>query len=150
LHALDTHRKRRILLCSRSTKPAFSTALPTFKCRSVCLHARKADARALSFGFTAPIPVESRVRSAAVFPVVRVDIMSDYMNGFKCNVTNPTSNVPLAKAQVPRRCGADPANNVPNPTPGNCTYGAKQPFYWFQAEQNNVCCHFGLRLSCRD
>lgn len=24
------------------------------------------------------------------------------------------------------------------PTPGNCTYGAKQPLYWFQKERNNV------------
>ncbi|EIN04021.1 hypothetical protein PUNSTDRAFT_146766 [Punctularia strigosozonata HHB-11173 SS5] len=62
----------------------------------------------------------------------------NYMNGFKCNVTNATSNVALATPQIPRRCGADPENNVPNPTPGNCTYGAKQPFYWFQAERNNM------------
>ena len=62
----------------------------------------------------------------------------DYMTGFKCNVTGSTSNVPLAKAQLPRRCGADPANGVTSATPGNCTYGAKSPFYWFQAERNNV------------
>ena len=60
------------------------------------------------------------------------------MNGFKCNVTGSTSTVPLAKPAVPRRCGADPANRVMNPTPGNCTYGAKNPFYWFQKERNNV------------
>lgn len=63
---------------------------------------------------------------------------ADYMNGFKCKVTGSTSTVPLAKAAVPRRCGADPANRVMNPTPGNCTYGAKNPFYWFQKERNNV------------
>ncbi|KAI9066335.1 hypothetical protein FKP32DRAFT_1674072 [Trametes sanguinea] len=62
----------------------------------------------------------------------------NYMTGFKCNVTGSTSNVPLAKPQVPRRCGADPDNGKPNAAPGNCTYGAKQPFYWFQAEQNNM------------
>lgn len=62
------------------------------------------------------------------------------MTGFKCNVTGSTSNVPLAKPQVPRRCGADPANGVMKATPGNCTYGAKNPFYWFQAERNNVSC----------
>lgn len=62
----------------------------------------------------------------------------DYMTGFRCNITGSTSNVPLAKPQLPRRCGADPPNNVPNPTPGNCTYGAKSPFYWDQAERNNV------------
>jgi len=60
------------------------------------------------------------------------------MNGFKCNVTGATSTVPLAKPKVPRRCGADPPNRVMNPTPGNCTYGAKSPFYWFQKERNNV------------
>ncbi|OCH94830.1 hypothetical protein OBBRIDRAFT_788832 [Obba rivulosa] len=62
----------------------------------------------------------------------------NYMNGFQCNVTGSTSNVALAQSQVPRRCGADPANGKPNASPGNCTYGAKQPFYWFQAEQNNM------------
>ena len=63
----------------------------------------------------------------------------DYMNGFKCKVTGSTSNVAVAKPVVPRRCGADPANRVMNSTPGNCTYGAKAPFYWFQKERNNVC-----------
>ena len=60
------------------------------------------------------------------------------MNGFRCNITGSTSNVPLAKAQVPRRCGADPADGKVDAVPGNCTYGAKQPFYWFQKEDNNV------------
>lgn len=60
------------------------------------------------------------------------------MNGFKCNVTGSTSTVPIAPPQVPRRCGADPEHNVMQASPGNCTYGAKQPFYWFQAERNNV------------
>ena len=63
---------------------------------------------------------------------------TDYMTGFKCNVTGSTSNVALAKAQVPRRCGADPEHGKPDADLGNCTYGAKQPFYWFQAERNNV------------
>ncbi|CDO76981.1 hypothetical protein BN946_scf184298.g8 [Trametes cinnabarina] len=62
----------------------------------------------------------------------------NYMTGFKCNVTGSTSNVPLAKPQVPRRCGADPDFGKPEASPGNCTYGAKQPFYWFQAERNNM------------
>lgn len=61
------------------------------------------------------------------------------MTGFKCNVTDTISTVPIAKPQIPRRCGADPKNGVPDATPGNCTYGAKQPFYWFQTERNNVC-----------
>ncbi|KAH7904207.1 hypothetical protein BJ138DRAFT_950191 [Hygrophoropsis aurantiaca] len=62
----------------------------------------------------------------------------NYMNGFQCNITGATSTVALAKPQVPRRCGADPANKKPAAVPGNCTYGAKQPFYWFQLEQNNM------------
>ncbi|KAL4244267.1 hypothetical protein ABKN59_010384 [Abortiporus biennis] len=62
----------------------------------------------------------------------------NYMNGFKCNITGSTSNVALAKPQVPRRCGADPDNGKMQASPGNCTYGAKQPFYWFQAERNNM------------
>ncbi|EGN99286.1 hypothetical protein SERLA73DRAFT_182223 [Serpula lacrymans var. lacrymans S7.3] len=62
----------------------------------------------------------------------------NYMNSFQCNITNSTSNVPLAAAKVPRRCGADPANKKPDAAPGNCTYGAKQPFYWFQTERNNM------------
>lgn len=66
---------------------------------------------------------------------------TDYMNGFKCNVTQSTSNVALAKSQVPRRCGADPDHQKLDSIPGNCTFGAKQPFYWFQAEQNTVSHH---------
>ena len=60
------------------------------------------------------------------------------MNGFKCKVMNSTSTVPLAKPLVPRRCGADPEFDKPEAAPGNCTFGAKQPFYWFQNERNNV------------
>ena len=63
---------------------------------------------------------------------------SDYMNGFKCNVTGSTSTVPLATSKVARRCGADPANQKMQSAPGNCTYGAKTPFYWFNNERNNV------------
>ena len=60
------------------------------------------------------------------------------MNGFQCRIANSTSNVGLATSKVARRCGADPDNGKLNAVPGNCTYGAKQPFYWYQAEQNNV------------
>lgn len=60
------------------------------------------------------------------------------MNGFKCKVVNATSTVPLAKPQGPRRCGADPKFDKVDAALGNCTYGAKQPFYWFQKEVNNV------------
>ena len=63
---------------------------------------------------------------------------ADYMNAFKCNVTDSTSEVALVKPQVPRRCGADPEFGKDEAVPGNCTYGAKQPFYWFQKERNNV------------
>ncbi len=69
------------------------------------------------------------------------------MTGFKCNITGSTSNVPLAKPQVARRCGADPDNKKLNAAPGNCTYGAKQPLYWFQQERNNVSVSDGHILS---
>ncbi|KAF7977165.1 hypothetical protein HWV62_4595 [Athelia sp. TMB] len=62
----------------------------------------------------------------------------NYMNGFKCNVTGSTSEVALAQPQIPRRCGADPDDGKADAVPGNCTYGAKQPFYWFQAEENTM------------
>jgi len=64
--------------------------------------------------------------------------MQNYMNGFRCNVTGATSTTPIAAAQIPRRCGADPDNGITNDTPGNCTFGAKQPFYWFNRERNNM------------
>ena len=60
------------------------------------------------------------------------------MNGFKCNVTGSTSTVPVAQSKLARRCGADPKNGKPHSAPGNCTYGAKQPYYWFNLERNNV------------
>ncbi|KAI0663755.1 hypothetical protein C8Q70DRAFT_906931 [Cubamyces menziesii] len=60
-----------------------------------------------------------------------------YMNGFKCEITGASSTVPLAKPKVARRCGADPDHGKPDPVPGNCTYGAKQPLYWLQKERNN-------------
>jgi len=62
----------------------------------------------------------------------------NYMNGFKCNVTGSTSTVPVAQSKLARRCGADPKNGKPHSAPGNCTYGAKQPYYWFNLERNNM------------
>ncbi|CAA7267535.1 unnamed protein product [Cyclocybe aegerita] len=62
----------------------------------------------------------------------------NYMNGFRCNVTGSISDVPPAKPTVARRCGADPVNNRLQAAPANCTYGAKQPFYWFNNERNNM------------
>ncbi|KAN0092649.1 hypothetical protein V8E55_003433 [Tylopilus felleus] len=61
-----------------------------------------------------------------------------YMNGFQCNTVNTTSTVGLATPNLARRCGADPANGKSHAVPGNCTYGAKQPLYWYQAEGNNM------------
>ncbi|KAK2467259.1 hypothetical protein APHAL10511_000808 [Amanita phalloides] len=61
-----------------------------------------------------------------------------YMNGFKCDIANPTSKVPLAQSKVARRCGADRANDKPQAALGNCTYGAKQPLYWFNLERANM------------
>ncbi|KAF8960047.1 hypothetical protein BDZ97DRAFT_1906022 [Flammula alnicola] len=62
----------------------------------------------------------------------------NYMNGFKCNVTGSTSNFAVAPSKVARRCGADPDNQKMQAVPGNCTYGAKTPFYWFNNERNNM------------
>ncbi|KAF8324378.1 hypothetical protein F5887DRAFT_988426 [Amanita rubescens] len=57
-----------------------------------------------------------------------------YMNGFACNIVGSKPDAPaLATPQVARRCGYDKYNNVPA-NPSNCTYGAKQPLYWKQAE----------------
>jgi hypothetical protein len=67
-----------------------------------------------------------------------LNYLPDYMNGFKCNITGATSTVPVAAPKVARRCGVDSANGKWHAAPGNCTYGAKQPLYWFQAERNNV------------
>lgn len=52
-----------------------------------------------------------------------------YMNGFQCNVTGATSTTPVAQGQVPVRCVDDSSK---------CVKGAKQPFYWDQAERNNM------------
>ena len=60
------------------------------------------------------------------------------MTGFKCKVTGATSAVPVSTPQLARRCGADPTNGRTEATPSNCTYGAKQPFYWYQAEGSTV------------
>jgi len=63
----------------------------------------------------------------------------NYMNTYQCTITGAKSTVPLAKPQVPRRCGADSDPELVKAfEPKNCTYGAKQPLYWFQQEKNNV------------
>ena len=84
------------------------------------------------------IAEESRVREIIPPYHAHTEHSTDYMNGFQCNITNSVSDIPVAKPQVPRRCGADELNNKHSLVPGNCTYGAKQPFYWFNTEQNNV------------
>jgi hypothetical protein len=62
-----------------------------------------------------------------------------YMNTYQCKITGATSTVPLAMPRVPRRCGADTQPELVRPSvPENCTYGAKQPLYWLQQEDNNV------------
>ncbi|KXN84873.1 hypothetical protein AN958_12003 [Leucoagaricus sp. SymC.cos] len=61
-----------------------------------------------------------------------------YMNGLHCDVTGAKSDAPaLAKSQVARRCGYDPATGRTG-DPNNCTIGAKQPLYWYQKERNNM------------
>ncbi|KAF5359754.1 hypothetical protein D9756_003021 [Leucocoprinus leucothites] len=61
-----------------------------------------------------------------------------YMNGFHCDVTGAKPDAPaLAKSQVAKRCGHDPATGRSG-NPNNCTIGAKQPLYWYQKERNNM------------
>ncbi|KAG8714139.1 hypothetical protein FRC11_009714 [Ceratobasidium sp. 423] len=52
-----------------------------------------------------------------------------YMNGFQCKVTGATATTAIPKGQVPVRCVDDSSK---------CVKGAKQPFYWDQAERNNM------------
>ncbi|CAE6456659.1 unnamed protein product [Rhizoctonia solani] len=52
-----------------------------------------------------------------------------YMNGFQCKITGATATTAIPKGQVPVRCVDDPSK---------CVKGAKQPFYWDQAERNNM------------
>jgi hypothetical protein len=79
------------------------------------------------------------------------------MTGFQCNFTNAVSTKKLATPKVPRRyvavvtvlftiftnyrethsCGPEQSNNF-TWNYANCTYGPKQPFYWYQAERNNM------------
>jgi hypothetical protein len=52
-----------------------------------------------------------------------------YMQGYKCNVTNSVSNIPLATPKPAVWCEGNP---------GSCTKGAKQLISWNQAEANNI------------
>ena len=128
--------------CSASTTLAFGHASRISRYLPLCLLVQTADASVLGSGFIRLIAEVSRVRglfsSILRAPLLRF-VLIDYMTGFRCNVTGSTSDVALAKPQVARRCGADPENGKMQASPGNCTYGAKQPFYWFQNQTNNVC-----------
>jgi hypothetical protein len=52
-----------------------------------------------------------------------------YHQGFRCRVTNPTSNTALATPKPPAWCEGQP---------DKCTKGAKQMLYWHQADGNNI------------
>jgi hypothetical protein len=52
-----------------------------------------------------------------------------FMQGFKCNVTNSTSNTPLATPKAAVWCEGEPKN---------CTQGAKQFMSWNQKTGNNI------------
>ncbi|KAI0090264.1 hypothetical protein BDY19DRAFT_992477 [Irpex rosettiformis] len=52
-----------------------------------------------------------------------------YMTGFRCKVTGQTGSQPLGKPSIARYCEHDATN---------CTVGATQPMYWYQAERNNM------------
>lgn len=61
-----------------------------------------------------------------------------YLNMFQCDFKGATGTKAVAKGNVPRRCGADPANGKMEAVPSNCTVGAKTPMYWYQTEGNNM------------
>jgi len=61
----------------------------------------------------------------------------NYMTGFQCNFPGATSKHAVAKGRPARRCGAEPKIGK-KAAPWNCTIGAKQPFYWYQKERNNM------------
>lgn len=52
-----------------------------------------------------------------------------YMQGFKCTVTNATSQTPVAPAQAPVYCADDASK---------CVKGAKQMIAWHQQTGNNI------------
>jgi len=67
------------------------------------------------------------------------------MTGFQCNFPGATSKHAVAKGRPARRCGAEPKIGK-KAAPWNCTVGAKQPFYWYQKERNNVSLLFSPEL----
>lgn len=72
------------------------------------------------------------------FPKLSDDGFAVYMNGFQCNITGNVGTQPIGKPGLARQCGADAASGHPA-NPSNCTIGPKNPMYWDQTEQNNVC-----------
>ncbi|WVQ99392.1 hypothetical protein IAU59_006525 [Kwoniella sp. CBS 9459] len=54
----------------------------------------------------------------------------NYFLGYRCNITGATGVTPLPAANTANKC------HYPSDT-SNCTVGAKQPHYWYQAERNN-------------
>ncbi|WVW83884.1 hypothetical protein I302_105906 [Kwoniella bestiolae CBS 10118] len=54
----------------------------------------------------------------------------NYFLGYRCNITDATGVTPLPAPKTANKC------NYPTDT-SNCTVGAKQPHYWYQAERNN-------------
>lgn len=59
------------------------------------------------------------------------------MNGFQCNITGSTSNIPLATPQLPVDCTGDESK---------CVKGAKQPLFWQGAvnDQWNIADYEGM------
>ena len=52
-----------------------------------------------------------------------------YMEGFRCNVTGSTSNIPVARGKPAVWCEGEPSK---------CTKGAKQLIAWNQLSGNNI------------
>ncbi|KAF8332402.1 uncharacterized protein EI90DRAFT_3055522 [Cantharellus anzutake] len=83
-------------------------------------------------------PCPNGMCTCAWFWIHQADAGSEqnYMIAFQCNIANATGTVPVAKGNPARRCGDDPRYNRPA-NPANCTYGAREPAYWYQFEENN-------------
>lgn len=52
-----------------------------------------------------------------------------YMNGFQCSVTGATATTPIPQGKVATKCADDATK---------CVKGPKTPFYWDQADSNNI------------
>ncbi|KAH6909257.1 hypothetical protein BKA70DRAFT_230509 [Coprinopsis sp. MPI-PUGE-AT-0042] len=89
-----------------------------------------------------PCPPEGCICAFFWVPSGNAGRLENYMNGFRCKVSGGEANsaVKIAESKPARRCGGnDPKISERKlPSLGNCTYGAKTPFYWLQAERNNM------------